>query len=275
MSDSSTEETDKEIAEDDDRRNLDTQDSVDMSSQLSSAFTEDSLNSRSDKDKTSIAKTGQEDSHSGGRRSETSDTETDLPTTALLVQSPGSDHSSLERERQEDLEVFGLHQDMFSRYERKDENEDDEEEFFFDSDLNLEATVDDHIVAAELLRPERLDTVEEVSEPHSESLQSLPHDGVRWPEQHSQHTSLGTGTDILNSLNSIQDNENDKEEMFSQAEMEFRNSFRSLDRAKTLRSQSSEDRTLSQSLGLQSEELTYESNPFEIFHKKSSSSQQR
>ena len=124
-------------------------------------------------------------------------------------------------------------------------------------------------------RPERLDTVEEVSEPHSESLQSLPHDGVRWPEQHSQHTSLGTGTDILNSLNSIQDNDNEKEEMFSQAEMEFRNSFRSLDRAKTLRSQSSEDRTLSQSLGLQSEELSYESNPFEIFQKRSSSSQQR
>ena len=295
MSDSSTEETDKEIAEDDDRRNLDTQDSVDMSSQLSSAFTEDSLNSRSDKDKTSIAKTGQEDSHSGGRRSETSDTETDLPTTALLVQSPGSDHSSLERERQEDLEVFGLHQDMFSRYERKDENEDDEEEFFFDSDLNLEATVDDHIVAAELLRPERLDTVEEVSEPASESqlAASLPHDGVRWPEQPSQHTSLGT--DHLASLTSLE-----TEAEFSVAEMEFRNSFRSLDRSNVLRvhsanektgnvsadqsegsldrsqilrSQMSDDRSLKtrenvgKRVGLDPEELTYVKNPFEIFLK--------
>ena len=264
---------------DKERAGLDKQDSVDASSQLSAAFTEDSLNSGSDKD-TRSARTGEEDS--GGRlrmpgeSEETSDTETDLATTAVLVPSPGSDRSSLERERQEDLEVFGLHADMYSRYEDREPGQDDEdEEFFFDSDLNLEASVDDHIVAAELLRPERLDTVEEVSEPHSESLQSLPHDGVRWPEQHSQHTSLGTGTDILTSLNSLQDHDNDKEEMFSQAEMEFRNSFRSLERAKSLRSQSSDDRTLSQSLGLQSENLTYESNPFEIFHKTSSSSQQR
>ena len=224
-----------------------------------SAFTEDSL-----------------DLESVRQRSETSDTETDQAAVTIRLQSsqltsPSSNTSSLERERQEDLEVFGLHADMFS-YEN---GQQEEEEFFFDSDLNLEGGVEDNIVAAELLRPERLDTVEEVSEPHSESLQSLPHDGVRWPEQHSQHTSLGTGTDILNSLNSIQDNDNEKEEMFSQAKMEFRNSFRSLDRAKTLRSQSSEDRTLSQSLGLQSEELSYESNPFEIFQKKSSSSQQR
>ena len=243
------------------RAGLVKQDSVDVASQLSSnsAFTEDSL-----------------DLESVRQRSETSDTETDQAAVTIRLQSsqltsPSSNTSSLERERQEDLEVFGLHADMFS-YEN---GQQEEEEFFFDSDLNLEGGVGDNIVAAELLRPERLDTVEEVSEPHSESLQSLPHDGVRWPEQHSQHTSLGTGTDILNSLNSIQDNDNEKEEMFSQAEMEFRNSFRSLDRAKTLRSQSSEDRTLSQSLGLQSEELSYESNPFEIFQKRSSSSQQR
>ena len=243
------------------RAGLVKQDSVDVASQLSShsAFTEDSL-----------------DLESVRQRSETSDTETDQAAVTIRLQSsqltsPSSNTSSLERERQEDLEVFGLHADMFS-YEN---GQQEEEEFFFDSDLNLEGGVEDNIVAAELLRPERLDTVEEVSEPHSESLQSLPHDGVRWPEQHSQHTSLGTGTDILNSLNSIQDNDNEKEEMFSQAEMEFRNSFRSLDRAKTLRSQSSEDRTLSQSLGLQSEELSYESNPFEIFQKRSSSSQQR
>ena len=238
------------------------QDSVDLASQLSShsAFTEDSL-----------------DLESVRQKSETSDTETDQAAVTIRLQSsqltsPSSNTSSLERERQEDLEVFGLHADMFS-YET---GQQDEEEFFFDSDLNLEGGVEDNIVAAELLRPERLDTVEEVSEPHSESLQSLPHDGVRWPEQVSQHTSLGTGTDILNSLNSLQDTENnEREEMFSQAEMEFRNSFRSLERAKTLRSQSSEDRTLSQSLGLQSEELTYETNPFEIFQKNSSSSQQR
>ena len=243
------------------RTGLVKQDSVDVASQLSShsAFTEDSL-----------------DLESVRQKSETSDTETDQAAVTIRLQSsqltsPSSNTSSLERERQEDLEVFGLHADMFSH-----ENGQQDEEFFFDSDLNLEGGVEDNIVAAELLRPERLDTVEEVSEPHSESLQSLPHDGVRWPEQHSQHTSLGTGTDILNSLNSLQDTDNnDREEMFSQAEMEFRNSVKSLERAKILRFQSSEDRTLSQSLGLQSEELTYENNPFEIFHKNSSSSQQR
>ena len=37
---------------------------------------------------------------------------------------------------------------MYSRYESKDEDEDDDE-FFFDSDLNLEAAVDDNIVAVE------------------------------------------------------------------------------------------------------------------------------
>ena len=235
---------------------MEKQDSVEVSSQLSShsAFTEDSLDRQ---------------------KSETSDTETDQAAVTIRPQSsqltsPSSNTSSLERERQEDLEVFGLHADMFSY-----ENDQEDHEFFFDSELNLEAGVEDNIVAAELLRPDRLDTVEEVSEPQSESLLSLPHDGVRWPEQQSQHTSLGT--DILNSLNSVQDNDNEKEEMFSQAEMEFRNSFRSLERANILKSQSSEDKTLSQleSLGLQPEELTYEKNPFEIFQKTSSSSQQR
>ena len=250
---------------------------MDASSQLSAAFTEDSLNSGSDKD-TRSARTGEEDS--GGRMrmpgesEETSDTETDLATTAVLVPSPGSDRSSLERERQEDLEVFGLHADMYSRYEDREPGQDDEdEEFFFDSDLNLEASVDDHIVAAELLRPERLDTVEEVSEPPSESVHSLPHDGVRWPEQPSQHTSLST--EQLASLNSLDSTslQTDKEEMFSQAEMEFRNSFRSLDRANILRSQVSDDRsistieTLGKKVGLEPEELTYVKNPFEIFQK--------
>lgn len=79
---------------------------------------------------------------------------------------------------------FSTLNDLYQSYFRYENNDDDdEEEFFFDSDLNLEAHIDDNIVAAELLRPERLDTVEEVSEPPSESINSLPHDGVRWPEQ--------------------------------------------------------------------------------------------
>ena len=143
---------------------MEKQDSVEVSSQLSShsAFTEDSLDRQ---------------------KSETSDTETDQAAVTIRPQSsqltsPSSNTSSLERERQEDLEVFGLHADMFSY-----ENDQEDHEFFFDSELNLEAGVEDNIVAAELLRPDRLDTVEEVSEPPSESLLSLPHDGVRWPEQ--------------------------------------------------------------------------------------------
>ena len=73
-----------------------------------------------------------------------------------------------------------------------------------------------------LPRPERLDTVEEVSE----SVHSLRHDGVRWPEQPSQHTSLNT--EQLPSLNSpdLTSIQTEKKEMFSQAEIEFRNSDR-------------------------------------------------
>ena len=124
-----------------------------------------------------------------------------------------------------------------------------------------------------LPRPEKLDTMEEMSEPPSESVHSLPLDGVRWPEQPSQHTSLST--EQLASLNSLDSTslQTDKEEMFSQAEMEFRNSFRSLDRANILRSQVSDDRsistieTLGKKVGLEPEELTYVKNPFEIFQK--------
>ena len=94
-----------------------------------------------------------------------------------------------------------------------------------------------------LPRPEKLDTMEEMSEPPSESVHSLPHDGVRWPEQPSQHTSLST--EHLPSLNSpdLTSLQTDKKEMFSQAEIEFRNSFRSLDLANILRSQVIDDRS--------------------------------
>ena len=145
---------------------------------------------------------------------------------------------------------FSLHVNMYSRYEDRD----------------CPGTTN-------LPQEERLDTVEEVSEPPSESVHSLPHDGVRWPEQPSQHTSLST--EQLASLNSLDSTslQTDKEEMFSQAEMEFRNSFRSLDRASILRSQVSDDRsistieTLGKKVGLEPEELTYVKNPFEIFQK--------
>ena len=68
--------------------------------------------------------------------------------------------------------------------------------------------------------------MEEVSEPPSESVHSLRHDGVRWPEQPSQHTSLNT--EQLPSLNSpdLTSLQTEKKEMFSQAEIEFRNSDR-------------------------------------------------
>ena len=94
-----------------------------------------------------------------------------------------------------------------------------------------------------LPRPEKLDTMEEMSEPPSESVHSLPLDGVRWPEQPSQHTSLST--EHLPSLN-IPDStslQTEKKEMFSQAENEFSNLFRSLDLANILRSQVIDDRS--------------------------------
>ena len=86
--------------------------------------------------------------------------------------------------------------------------------------------------------------MEEVSEPPSESVHSLPHDGVWWPEQPSQHTSLST--EHLPSLNSpdLTSLQTEKKEMFVQpAENEFRNSFRSLDLANILRSQVIDDRS--------------------------------
>ena len=199
----------KKLDDDEDKKSLETQDSTDGSSQLSvtsSAFTEDSLNTNSGSDKynkitnkTVPRQDSTEDEDNTkvrtGESEETSDTETEQVNTAVHVHSPASDqvhsptsdqvispasdHSS-ERERQEDLEVFGLRSDMYTNYE---DDHDDEDEFFFDSDLNLETHIDDQMVAAELLRPERLDTVEEVSEPVSDSVNSLPHDGVRWPEQ--------------------------------------------------------------------------------------------
>ena len=93
-------------------------------------------------------------------------------------------------ERQEDFDIFGLPPNYYAKYEEEDEDA-DSGEFYFDSDLNLDAEVEDQLVAAELLRqecwarkevvigfqveerqppfprPERLDTVEEVSEPAS------------------------------------------------------------------------------------------------------------
>ena len=52
----------------------------------------------------------------------------------------------------------------YAKYEEEEEDA-DSGEFYFDTDLNLDAEVEDQLVAAELLRPERLDTVEEVGEP--------------------------------------------------------------------------------------------------------------
>ena len=100
---------------------LEKQDSVELSSQLSvnSAFTEDSLNNDSsgaDKERRTVRLAVKV---AMGESAETSDTETDQVTTVVanntnMVSSPHSDdNSSLERERQEDLEVFGLQPGMF------------------------------------------------------------------------------------------------------------------------------------------------------------------
>ena len=90
------------------------------------------------------------------------------------VKETNNSYVSLDREREEDLDIFGLHPDYYSKYEENNE----EEEFYFDSDLHLDCEIEDNILAYELLRPERLDTLEEVSEPVSNS-NSLPNDGWR------------------------------------------------------------------------------------------------
>jgi hypothetical protein len=143
------------------------------------------------------------------------DSDTKIEELATVKQANNS-RVRLDKEKEEDLEVFGLPPDYYSKY---DEDEDDED-FYFDSDLHLDCEIEDQIGAAELLRPERLDTLEEVSEPVSNS-NSLPHDGWRFSEQLSQHTSM-TSTGHMASLTS----QDDREEMYSLAEMEFRNSFR-------------------------------------------------
>ena len=181
--------------------------------------------------------------------------------------------SSLDREKQEDLDIFGLPPDYYSKYEEDEE----EEEFYFDSDLHLDCAIEDQIVAAELFRPERLDTLEEVSEPVSNST-SLPHDGWRLPDQLSlsQHTSM-TSTGQMASLTS----QDEREEMYSLAEMEFKNSFRI---QYSLTSQDKSSSSLPSSLpwidnlqrfaidkdesevdGQKLENLTNNRNPFQIF----------
>ena len=165
------------------------------------------MNTDSDKEAESSATSDSASTDQGTARQSNSEVK-HRPLSNNLVHSEGSDteieelgtakqdNSRLDKERQEDLDIFGLPPEYYSKYEEDDE----EEEFYFDSDLHLDCEIEDQIVAAELLRPERLDTLEEVSEPVSNS-NSLPHDGWRLPEQLSQHTSM-TSTGHMASLTS-------------------------------------------------------------------------
>ena len=136
------------------------------------------------------------------------------------IDSPDNSSESVDNVRQEDMKIFGNQLDVNRKYAESEDGS--EEEFFFDSNLHITLDIEEQIESAELIRPERLDTLEEVSEPVSTN-HSLQHDNWRWPDPHSEHTSI-TSTDHMASL-TIQAEEN-REEMYSLAEMEFRNSFR-------------------------------------------------
>ena len=183
------------------------------------------------------------------------------------------------------MKVFGLPSDYYAKYEGIEE---EDTEFLFDSTLELERQEDpeleDRLVAAELLRPERLDTVEEVSEPvtsggnsqHGSLPWQLPPDSQQGSQQGSLPWQLPHDTDP-------QDRSVDR----SLTEQEFRNSLRSqpgsgqhslpglAESSQILRSQLSDDRSIAQieqvgkQFGLQPEQLTYHQNPFEIFERTS------
>jgi hypothetical protein len=156
---------------------------------------------------------------------------------------PQDSADTADPEEQEDFDIFGLPPNYYAQYETEAaEGAADSGEFYFDTELNLDSGLEDQLVAAELLRShDRLDTVEEVSEPPS---------GIS-----SQLTSLTMSADLEQAgpplpgpdPGSLLSSFSSREEMFSINELEFRNSFRS---------QQSYDGG-----------LTYLNNPFEIFSK--------
>ena len=134
----------------------------------------DNMNTEQGRDKGTASQTNSEvkQRQSSNNLIDSEDSDTEIEELATVKQT--NSRVSLDKMKQEDLEIFGLPPDYYSKYEEDDE----EEEFYFDSDLHLDCEIEDQIVAAELLRPERLDTLEEVSEPVSNS-NSLPNDGWR------------------------------------------------------------------------------------------------
>merc|ERR1719402_704425 len=161
--------------------------------------------------------------------------------------------------------VGDVGQDFYSiRFGNSDKEEEERSgEFEFAADLNLSTDIQDPvaIASADMLRPDRLDTVEEVSEPASDAItnDSLPHDGYRWP---SQNTSI-TSADFMDeefpppSLNST----TSKEEVYSVTEIEVVNSFRrknSDNESPMFRRKNSDNESPIKS-------LSYVNNPFEIF----------
>ena len=71
----------------------------------------------------------------------------------------------------------------------------DEGDFYFDHELDLDTGLEDQLVAAELMRPERLDTVEEVSEPPSGISSQLT--SLTSTDLEVQHSSLPPQSDLL------------------------------------------------------------------------------
>lgn len=228
---------------------LERQNSVEVVSYISSNFSADSLNqpdSSSFSSELSSPDTGSSQSDRSGSRIPLADScenlllggsenGSDTETENLETVKPAAGYSPHSKEEGDEKDILDGEEEEESEgdngsilaesentYRRQGFFEDDlESDFLFDQNLSLE-------VLQGCILPERLDTVEELSEPISVS-NSLPHDGGRWPSQNTSLTfsdlahSLTIAEDELQPLNQSICSNTSKEEPYSVLEVEFGN----------------------------------------------------